>query len=120
MSTQLTGTFNQAQATVKAVIGEDAVIGAAVTSTGYWWEANVANQTTECELFIATQKDRKQGAALHNILAPRERMPKPMTARESMDRKIHTKRGRAACCTDVPDGVGGDLFCSSGSLLHAA
>src|SRR3954471_1773651 len=25
-----------------------------------------------------------------------------------------------ACCTDVPDGVGGDLFRSTGSLLHAA
>jgi ribosomal protein L1 len=92
---QLTGTFNQAQATVKAVIGEDAVIGAAVTDTGYWSEAKVANQTTKCELFIAMQKDRKQGAALHNTLAPRGQMPKPMTARESMDRKMHTKRGRA-------------------------
>ena len=26
----------------------------------------------------------------------------------------------AACCTDVPDGVGGDLFRCSGSRLHAA
>ncbi|WP_429649946.1 IS66 family insertion sequence element accessory protein TnpA [Skermanella aerolata] len=27
---------------------------------------------------------------------------------------------RPACCTDVPDGVGGDLFRCSGSRLHAA
>jgi hypothetical protein len=32
----------------------------------------------------------------------------------------HGRIPLAACCTDVPDGVGGDLFRCSGSCLHAA
>ena len=92
---QLSGMLDQAQANVEAVMGEDAVLGAAVADAGYWSEANAASQTEECELFIATQKDRKQRAALRDAPAPRGRMPKPMTARERMERKLRTKRGRA-------------------------
>jgi transposase len=92
---QLTGMLDQAQANVEGVMGEDAVLGAAVADAGYWSEANAASQTEECELFIATRKDRKQRAALRAAPAPRGRMPKAMTARERMDRKLHTKRGRA-------------------------
>src|SRR5271166_6243445 len=91
---QLTGMLNQAQANVEAVMGEDAVLGAAVADAGYWSEANAESQTEECELFIATQKDRKQRAALREAPAPRGRMPRSMTARERMDRKLRTKRGR--------------------------
>ena len=79
---QLTGMLNQAQANVAAVMGEDAALGAAVADAGYWAEANAASQTEECELFIATQKDRKQRAALREAPAPRGRMPRSMTARE--------------------------------------
>jgi transposase len=92
---QLIGMLDQAQATVETVMGEDAVLGAAVADAGYWSEANAASQTEECELFIATQKDRKQRAALRDAPAPRGRMPKSMTARARMDRKLRTKRGRA-------------------------
>ena len=92
---QLVGMLDQAQANVEAVVGEDAVLGAAVADAGYWSEANAASQTEECELFIATQKDRKQRAALRDAPAPRGRMPKSMTARERMQRKLRTKRGRA-------------------------
>jgi transposase len=92
---QLIGMLDQAQATVEAVMGEDAVLGAAVADAGYWSEANAASQTEECELFIATQKDRKQRAALRDAPAPRGRMPKSMTARARMDRKLRTTRGRA-------------------------
>lgn len=91
---QLTGMLDQAQATVEAVLGEDAVLGAAVADAGYGSEANAASQTEECELFIATQKDHKQRAALRDAPAPRGRMPKGMTARERMERKLRTKRGR--------------------------
>lgn len=49
-----------AQAVVAAVMGEDAVLGAAVADAGYWSEANAASQTEECELFITTRQDRKQ------------------------------------------------------------
>jgi hypothetical protein len=52
-------------------------------------------QTEECELFIATQKDHKQRAALRDAPAPRGRMPRSMTARERMERKLRTQRGRA-------------------------
>ena len=89
-----------AQANVAAVMGEDAVLGAAVADAGYWSEANAASQTEECELFIATQKDRKQRAALREAPAPRGRMPRSMTARERMDRKLRTKRGE--CGTYPP------------------
>lgn len=92
---QLTGMLDQAQANVEAVLGEDAVLGAAVADAGYWSEANAASQTEECELFIATQKDHKQRAALRDAPAPRGRMPKGMTARGRMERKLRTKRGRA-------------------------
>jgi len=92
---QLTGMLDQAQANVEAVLGEEAVLGAAVADAGYWSEANADSQTEECELFIATQKDHKQRAALREAPAPRGRMPKSMTARERMDRKLRTRRGRA-------------------------
>lgn len=91
---QLIGMLDQAQANAEAVLGEEAVLGAAVADAGYWSEANAESQTEECELFIATQKDHKQRAALREAPSPRGRMPKSMTARERMDRKLRTKRGR--------------------------
>ena len=91
---QLTGMLDQAQANAEAVLSEEAVLGAAVADAGYWSEANAESQTEECELFIATQKDHKQRAALREAPSPRGRMPKSMTARERMDRKLRTKRGR--------------------------
>jgi len=92
---QLTGMLDQAQANIEAVLGEEAVLGAAVADAGYWSEVNADSQTEECELFIATQKDHKQRAALREAPAPRGRIPKSMTVRERMDRKLRTKRGRA-------------------------
>jgi hypothetical protein len=92
---QLTGMLDQAQATVEALMGEDAVLGAAVADAGYWSEANAASQTEECELFIATKKDPKQRADLGDAPAPRGRMPKTLSARARMERKLRTKRGRA-------------------------
>ena len=76
------------------MLGEDAVLGAAVADAGYWSEANAASETEECELLIATRKDREQRAALRDAPPPRGRMPKGLTARERMDRKLRTKRGR--------------------------
>jgi transposase len=93
-SQQLTVMLDQAQANVEAVLGEDAVLGAVVADAGYWSEANAASETEECELFIATRKDREQRAALRDAPPPRGRVPKGLTARERMDRKLRTKRGR--------------------------
>ena len=76
-------------------MGEEALLGAAVADAGYWLEANADSQTEECELFIATRKDRQQRTALRDAPAPRGRMPKSLTARQRMDRKLRTKRGRA-------------------------
>ena len=92
---QLTGMLDQAQAGIGIIIGEDAVLGAVVADAGYWSEANAASQTEECDLFIATRKDHKQRADLRDAPPPKGRMPKQMTARERMDRKLRTKRGRA-------------------------
>src|SRR5512135_179561 len=91
---QLTGMLDQAQATVEAVVGEDAVLGAAVADAGYWSEANAAAETEECELFIATQKDHKQRKVLRETPPPRGRMPNNLSARDRMDRKLRTRRGR--------------------------
>ena len=46
-------------------------------------------------MFIATQKDHAQRAALRDAPPPRGRKPKTMKLRERMQRKLRTKRGRA-------------------------
>jgi len=91
---QLTPMLDQAQANVASVVGTDAELGAAVADAGYWSDANAATETDRCELFIATQKDRAQRAALRDAPPPRGRKPKNMKARERMQRKLRTKRGR--------------------------
>ena len=95
---QLTPMLAQAQANVVEVADEDEKdevrLGAAVADAGYWSEANMATETADCELIIATQKDHKQRAALRAAPPPRGRMPKNMTARERMDRKLRTQHGR--------------------------
>ena len=91
---QLTPMLDQAQANVVSVVGMDAELGAAAADAGYWSEANAATKTDACELLIATQKDHKQRAALRDAPSPRGRKPKKLTARERMERKLRTKRGR--------------------------
>jgi transposase len=92
---QLTPMLDLAQAVVELVIGEDAVLGAAVADAGYWSEANADSQTEECELFIATRQDRQQRTELRDASPPRGRIPKALSARGRMRRKLRTKRGRA-------------------------
>ena len=91
---QLTPMLGQAQANVALVVGQDAELGAAVADAGYWSDANAATETDTCELFIATQKDQAQRAALRDAPPPRGRKPKNMKLRERMQRKLRTKRGR--------------------------
>jgi len=91
---QLTPMLDQAQANVASVMGRDAELGAAVADAGYWSDANAATETDGCELFIATQKDHAQRAALRDAPPPRGRKPKTMKSRERMQRKLRTKRGR--------------------------
>jgi hypothetical protein len=56
-----------------------------------WSEPNVARQTEECGLFIATLKDRKPRAELRDAALPRGRIPKGLSARGRMQRKLRTK-----------------------------
>jgi hypothetical protein len=91
---QLQPLLGQAQAMVELLLGEDAVLGAAAADAGFWSEENAAHQTEECELFIATGQDRKQLAELCEAASPRGRMPKGLSARQRMQRKLRTKRGR--------------------------
>ena len=95
---QLSPMLAQAQANVVAVVDEDekdtVALAAAVADAGYWSEANAATESADCELIIATQKDHKQRAAMRDAPPPRGRKPKNMTARERMDRKLRTQRGR--------------------------
>jgi len=68
----------------------------ALADAGYWSEANV----TACscpeglELLIATTKDWKQRKALRERGCPRGRIPRHMSPRERMERKLLTQRGR--------------------------
>jgi hypothetical protein len=91
---QLQPMLDQAQAMVELLLGEDVVLGAAAADAGYWSEENAANQTEECELFIATCQDRKQRVELREAASPRGRMPKGLSARQRLQRSLRTKRGR--------------------------
>ena len=70
--------------------------GEVLADAGYWSEANAGLQTEDAELFIATTKDWKQRKALRERGAPRGRIPRSATARHRMERKLLTRRGRAA------------------------
>jgi hypothetical protein len=68
---QLQPMRGEAQAMVDLLPGEDARLAAAAADAGYWSEENAANQTGECELFIAPCQDRKQRAELREAASPR-------------------------------------------------
>jgi hypothetical protein len=91
---QLQPMLDQAKAMVERLPAEDAVLAAAAADAGFWSEENAANQTEECELFLATCQDRKQRAELREAASPRGRMPKGLSARKRMQRKLRRKRGR--------------------------
>jgi transposase len=68
----------------------------AVADAGYWSEENAKLEDEETELFIATTKDSKRRKELREEGPPRGRMPKHYDAKRRMERKLRTKRGRAA------------------------
>ena len=67
-----------------------------LADAGYWSEENAKLESEETELFIATTKDWKQRKAMREAPPPRGRIPKGLSARERMERKLLTKRGREA------------------------
>jgi hypothetical protein len=61
------------------------------------WSAENAGLANRCtDLFIATSKDWKQRKAQRERGAARGRIPRNATARERMERKLLTRRGKAA------------------------
>ncbi|MGH7665505.1 MAG: transposase [Gemmatimonadaceae bacterium] len=67
-----------------------------VADAGYWSDANAALEDEVTELFIATTKDSKQRKALREKGPPKGRIPKDISPRERMERKLRTKRGQEA------------------------
>ena len=66
-----------------------------VADAGYWSEANAQLGNGETELFVATTKDWKQRKELREKGVPRGRIPAKATAKDRMERKLLTKRGRS-------------------------
>jgi hypothetical protein len=91
---QLQPMLGQAQAMVERLPAEDAVLAAAAADAGFWSEENAASRTEDCALFLATRQDRKQLAEPREAASPRGRMPKGLSARQRLQRKLRTKRGR--------------------------
>ncbi len=73
--------------------------GVALADAGYFSESNVEKKdeagSDGPELLIATRKDRKQRKAARERPPPRGRIPKGISVRERMERKLMTQRGRA-------------------------
>ena len=69
---------------------------AGLGDAGYWSEANMlaCRRPDLPELFLATTKDWKQRKAARERGCPRGRIPKDLSLRERMERKLLTKRGR--------------------------
>lgn len=86
--------IDRALAMVEVVMDEDTRIGAALMDAGYWSEDNMAMETADCAYLIATTKDWKQRKAMRDAPPPRGQMPKNMSARDRMERKLLTRRGR--------------------------
>ncbi len=68
----------------------------ALGDAGYWSEANVTVcfRPEEAELLIATTKDWKQRKALREQGCPRGRIPRHLSPRQRMERKLLTQRGQ--------------------------
>lgn len=76
-------------------VGLSAKVGVALADAGYGREENLEwAEGQDEDYLIATQKDWKQKKAMRELPTPRGRMPKGMTSRERMERKLMTHRGR--------------------------
>jgi len=69
--------------------------GVLVCDAGYWSEGNVNEVGDDGpELLISTRNDWKARKESRDIPPPRGRIPKGMSLRDRMSRKLRTKRGR--------------------------
>ena len=77
-------------------VGAPEAMETVLADAGYWSDANMAGaDPAGPELLIATNKDWKQRKAMREAPPPRGRIATETTARERMERKLLTKRGRA-------------------------
>jgi len=69
----------------------------ALADAGYWSEANATGGSGPGgpQLLIATTKDWKQRKLLRQQGCPRGRIPRDLSPRDRMERKLLTRRGRA-------------------------
>jgi transposase len=73
-------------------VGKDNKIKAASADSGYYSESNVEyGRDKEIDVYIATGKIKHNAPAAK---APRGRIPKNLTVKEKMARKLRTKKGR--------------------------
>jgi transposase len=76
----------------QANVGKDKTIKAASADTGYYSESNIKYaQDKRIDAYIATEKVKHNAPA---VPAPRGRMPKDLTVKQKMARKLHTQKGR--------------------------
>lgn len=66
----------------------------AIGDAGYWSEHETQHAPQDVELFIATTKDWKQRKICREAPSPKGRIPKDLSLKERMERKLLTKRGR--------------------------
>lgn len=96
---QLHPMLKQAQASLEQ-IGAEATIEKATADAGYWSEENATHSSPEGpELYVATTKDWKQRKAMREEPPPRGRIPKDLSPKERMERKLRTKEGRETYAT---------------------
>lgn len=65
-----------------------------VADAGYWSEGEVKRASKRVDVYVATTKEWKQRKALRRAKPPRGRIPKGLSRRERMERKLRTKPGR--------------------------
>jgi transposase len=66
-----------------------------LADTGYYNEEEINRLPEQSpELYLATKKDREQRADCVSDQSPKGRKPSDMTAKEQMDRKLLTKKGK--------------------------
>lgn len=76
----------------KENVGKDNKIKAASADSGYYSESNVEyGQDKKIDVYIATGKIKHNAPV---VKAPRGRIPKNLTVKEKMARKLRTKKGR--------------------------
>jgi transposase len=75
--------------------GMEQQVGTALADAGYWSEANAEANDDGPDLLIATRKDWRQRKVAQERPPPRGRIPKDISCRDRMERRLMTKRGRA-------------------------